>query len=154
MRQRRAASFYGHESEDEALEWEWVDEQLRESGLYWTNTRVPAHPHPRPVWGVWNDERLYLSIGTPLAREVLSVDPLVTVHLESGTDVVILEGLGVGESAHESVIDAYNAKYDWTYDIEEYGALTEVVPVKILAWRAAGWAGRESFTHSGRWDFL
>ncbi len=153
MREQSAPSFYGLESEDEPLEWEWVDEQLTASGLYWVSTRTAAHPHPRPVWGVWLDDRLFLSIGTPAARDVLEVDPLITVHLESGTDVVIVEAISVAESLDEAVIGAYNEKYDWTYDIEEYGALTEVVPVKILAWRAAGWAGRESFTHSGRWDF-
>ncbi len=153
MRIQRAPSFYGHESDDEALEWEWVDEQLRDAGLYWVSTRCEGHPHPRPVWGVWGDERLFLSIGTPLARDVLASDPLITVHLESGTDVVIVEALAVGESSSDDVIGAYDEKYEWTYDIEEYGSLIEVVPVKILAWRAAGWAGRDSFTHAGCWEF-
>ena len=51
------------------------------------------------------------------------------------------------------VIDAYDAKYDWTYDAVEYGQLTEVRPQTIIAWRAAGPAGRDGFVESGKWFF-
>jgi hypothetical protein len=78
------------------------------------------------------------------------------VHLDSGTDVVLIEGttgLATGGGTPSSVIDAYNAKYDWDYQVAEYGELIVVQPQRILAWRTAGWAGRESFQATGCWRF-
>jgi hypothetical protein len=28
-----------------------------------------------------------------------------------------------------------------------------VAPLKVVAWRSAGWAGREGFQHTGKWRF-
>jgi hypothetical protein len=40
--------------------------------------RTPGHPHPRPVWGIWSQQRLHLSIGSPAIlgaiREERAVD--------------------------------------------------------------------------------
>jgi hypothetical protein len=41
------------------------------------------------------DQRLLLSIGTPSTLRALLADPRVTVHLDSGTDVVMIEGRAV-----------------------------------------------------------
>jgi hypothetical protein len=144
--------FYGLPSDHEPLDWSWVEGQLLGSGIYWTVARTDGHPHPRPVWGVWQSPRLYLSIGTPALRRALAVDPSITVHLESGTDVVIVEGRVEGPCKDARVIAVYDEKYDWSYDVAEYGPLTEVAPSSVLAWQASGWAGRESFTRSGRWE--
>jgi hypothetical protein len=54
---------YGQISDKPALEWSWVNNQLQEAATYWVVGRTPAHPHPRPVWGVWDGQRLFLSIG-------------------------------------------------------------------------------------------
>jgi hypothetical protein len=145
--------FYGSPADHEPLAWTWVEGQLLASGIYWTVARSDGHPHPRPVWGVWQSSRLYLSIGTPALRSALDVDPAIAVHLESGTDVVIVEGSAEGRSDDARVIAAYDEKYDWSYDVAEYGPLTAVTPKRVLAWQASGWAGRESFTRSGRWAF-
>jgi hypothetical protein len=142
---------YGQSSDHARLDWSWVEGQLIASGIYWTVARSSGHPHPRPVWGVWRDARLYLSIGTPALRRALAADPAITVHLESGTDVVIVEGTTDGLCEDARVIAAYNEKYDWSYDLAEYGPLTAIAVSKVLAWQASGWAGRESFTRSGRW---
>jgi hypothetical protein len=105
------------------------------------------------VWGVWRDSHLYLSIGTPTTSKALVADPLVTVHLDSGTDVVIVEGRAVGPVLEPAVIADYDRKYDWSYDPVEYGPLTCVAPETILAWRAGGWAGRDGFQSTGRWRY-
>jgi hypothetical protein len=97
--------------------------------------------------------QLYLSIGAAFIRGALAADPRVTVHLDSGTDVVILDGRAEGPSEDERAIAAYDKKYDWSYDIAEYGPLTVISPSVILAWQAAGWAGRKGFQRSGRWEF-
>jgi hypothetical protein len=153
----RPLRLYTRPSDHDPLEWGWVNDQLRAAGTYWV---VPAAlpgprwpPHPRPVWGIWNERRLVLSIGSPVIRRLVEKDAPVTIHLESGTDVVIVEGVVAGPTDHADMITAYDAKYDWSYDVAEYGPLTVVVPTAVLAWRTAGWAGRDSFQQTGRWTF-
>src|SRR6476469_4063843 len=87
---------YGQVSDTPALEWPWVREQLERAGTYWVVARSVAHPHPRPGWGVWADDALPLSIGSPVMARQVSADPRVTVHLDSGTDVVVVEALASG----------------------------------------------------------
>ena len=154
MTPARAIRFYGQASEHATVDWEWVDEQLRRAGTYWVTARTTGNPHPRPVWGVWRSSRLFLSIGTPATRRTLSVDPAVTVHLDSGTEVVIVEGQVSGSSGDAEILAAYDKKYDWSYDLDEYGPLTRIVPSTVLAWRTGGWAGRDGFQQSGRWELL
>ena len=149
----RQAHFYGNPADHEPLAWSWVESELLRSGTYWVVARSSGHPHPRPVWGIWHGDRLYLSIGTPALQRALADDPVITAHLESGTDVVIVEGVVTGSSIDVNVIAAYDKKYDWSYDVSAYGPLVEAAPSKILAWRPAGWAGRESLQRSGMWKF-
>jgi hypothetical protein len=146
---------YTQPSEHPALEWAWVAGQLAAAGTYWVIAREGSpFPHPRPVWGVWHANLLHLSLGSPPLRRGLAADPHVTVHLESGIDVVIVEGLADTEAATSpEQLDVYRAKYDWDYDVGQYGELLRVTPARIIAWRARGWAGRESFAATGRWDF-
>lgn len=144
---------FGSPAGTRGLDWPWVDEQLLSAGAYWTVTPSEAHPHPRPVWGVWLRNVLFLSIGSPRLKADAQDDMPVTVHLGSVTDVVIVEGLIAGQNSEREVLDAYNAKYDWDYTVDEYGPFTTVAPVKVVAWRSAGWAGREGFQQTGKWRF-
>jgi hypothetical protein len=144
---------YGKQSEVAALDWEWVNAQLSSAGTYWVNASGGDHPHPRPVWGVWVDEWLHLSIGSPVVARLLERNPDVTVHLDSSNDVVIVEGTAVGRTDDLAVLRAYNEKYDWNYTVDEYGPLTRIAPTSALAWRSTGWAGRDGFQQTGRWRF-
>jgi hypothetical protein len=152
----RALRLYGIPSGQDPLAWSWVEEQLQAAGTYWLVARTPGHPHPRPVWGIWQDQRLHLSVASPTLLHAVDGDPLVTVHLDSGTDVVLVEGAVSGATKHgtpSTVIQAYNAKYDWDYQVAQYGQLIVVQPLRVLAWRTAGWAGRDSFQATGCWHF-
>jgi hypothetical protein len=151
----RPLSIYGSPTEVSQLDWAWVDGQLEAAGIYWVVVEAAGAPHPRPLWGLWTDHRLHLSIGSPVINRQLAAQtaPTVTAHLESGTDVVILEGSVVDTTEDPELLRRYDAKYDWTYTVEEYGPLTTVVPSTIIAWRSAGWAGRESFRTAGKWRF-
>ena len=76
------------------LPWAWATERLSRAHNYWIATTRPAgQPHSRPVWGVWLDTAFYFSTGS-LAAQNLAVQPAITVHLESGSEVVIIEGAG------------------------------------------------------------
>jgi hypothetical protein len=141
---------YGQVSEREPPDWAWVDAQLRDAGIYWVVPRGHGHPHTRPVWGVWSERSLYLSVGSPIIARALQEDPMVTVHLASGTDVVIVEGRVTGPCIETQILAQYDAKYDWSYTIDEYGPLTSVAPSTVLAWRSTDWAGRGGFTSTGR----
>ncbi len=144
---------HGAASDAPPLHWDWVDRQLRDAGTYWVSARTSGHPHPRPVWGVWRRDQLHLSIGTPAALRALARDPTVTVHLDSGVEVVIVEGRAVAAAGDADAIAEYDRKYDWSYDVERYGPLTAVAPQTVLAWRTAGRAGRDGFQQAGRWEF-
>ena len=144
---------YGEVSAHEPLTWSWVEGELEAAPTYWVVASTTAYPAARPVWGVWHDAVLHLSIGSPTIKRAIDGDPRVTVHLESGTDVVIVEGASTLVPTPPGIVRAYDAKYDWSYDTQEYGDLVRVEPSVVKAWRAAGWAGRDSFTRVGRWTF-
>ena len=151
--QPRRLFMYGQPSDLPLLDWAWVDAELAAAGIYWVTASGGDRPHPRPVWGIWANERLHLSIGSPVVARLLQQDPGLTVHLASSTDVVVVEGTVVGLVDDTAVLRAYNDKYESNYTIEEYGPLTGVAPTSVLAWRAEGWAGRDGFREAGRWRF-
>lgn len=142
---------FGRPAPVDGLEWGWVDEQLRDAPGYWIVTPGPSHPHPRPVWGIWVDQLLYLSVGSPRLAAGLGPGQPVTVNLGSVTDVVIVEGSSVGVADESDLIAAYNDKYEWNYTVDEYGPFTGIAPTKVIAWRSSGWAGRGGFQQTGRW---
>jgi hypothetical protein len=148
---------YGRRADLAPLDWSWVEQQLVAAGTYWVVTRSPGHPHPRPVWGVWLADELLLSIGSVILGRELAADHRVTVHLDSGTDVVVVEGRAAGvvtvPNAVDAFLEVYNPKYEWNYTIEEYGPPMRIVPTTVVAWRSAGWAGREGFQQAGKWSF-
>jgi hypothetical protein len=151
---RSTLRMYGQPSDHEQLEWAWAREQLESAGLYWVTPITTGHPHPRPVWGIWLDDELHLSIGSPVIRAALAEDPRLTVHLESATDVVIVEGRIIPATTTDAaVLAAYDTKYDWQYDADAYGPISRIAPDTVMAWRTAGWAGRESFQQTGSWTF-
>jgi hypothetical protein len=144
---------YGATVEHAPLDWSWVDDQLATAATYWLVAGGDRRPHPRPVWGAWMQDRLHLSIGSPALQRLAAPGAPVAVHLDSGVDVVIVEGVVTGECRTEEVLAAYDAKYQWAYDVDELGPLTTIAPSSVLAWRAAGRAGRDGFRQSGRWSF-
>ena len=145
---------FGAPSTNSQLAWSWVAQQLTAAETYWVDLAGSGpRPHARPVWGVWLDEQLHLSIGTPALRRVAMLGAPATVHLPDGLDVVIVEGEVAGPTSSADVIAAYDAKYDWTYDLEQFGPLTSIEPSNVLAWRTAGPAGRDGFAHTGRWSW-
>jgi pyridoxamine 5'-phosphate oxidase-like protein len=86
---------YGVSTDAEGLlPWSHVADRMTKALHYWICTVGPeAEPHATPVDGVWLDDRLYFG-GSPQTRRQrhLAANPSVCVHLESGSDVVILQG--------------------------------------------------------------
>lgn len=153
-RRAKGLRLYGAVGDEAALAWSWVEQQLAGAGTYWIVASTPGHPHSRPVWGIWYQEQLHLSIGSPSLLQVIRTGSAVTAHLDSGTDVVIVEGFSTPTAPTPAeVIEAYNQKYDWHYQVAQHGHLIRVAPAKVLAWRTAGWAGRDGFDVTGCWEF-
>jgi hypothetical protein len=110
---------YGDYIGSAELPWTWATERLTRARNYWiATTRSDGRPHSRPVWGVWFDNAFYFSTGS-LAASNLVTRPAITVHLESGSEVVIIEGVAerVNDTALvEQVVSQYNQKYNWNLD--------------------------------------
>jgi hypothetical protein len=82
------------ETEEGMVDWNWAVEQLEPAHNYWfSTTRPDGRPHAMPAWAVWVDDALYFE-GSPETRRArnLAQNPAISVHLESGSNVVILEG--------------------------------------------------------------
>lgn len=138
------------ESEDGLLPWGHVHQRLERARNYWVCTAsADGRPHAIPIWGAWTDQRVFFEGGrhTRWARN-LALNPRVAVHLESGDDVVILEGIVDHifrpDRALFRRIDAqYASKYDYkpsnnlkSPDDEPFpeGGLWAVRPQLVLAW--------------------
>lgn len=135
------------ESVEGMLPWSYVEERMPGARNYWLATvRPDGRPHSVPVWGIWLDGTFYFGGGrrTRKARN-LETNPHVVVHLESGDDVVILEGVAeeiTDPSLLVRIDDAYEAKY----------GIRHGTPIWALRPRAAyGW---DDFPKSAtRWLF-
>jgi hypothetical protein len=150
---RERLVMYGQVNDAPMLEWSTVVSRLESARFYWIDASSgEKHPHIRPVWGVWLGDALGLTVGSPRLRRLMQPDQLVTVHVDSATEVVIVEGRVAEPTAEPRVINAYNAKYDWTYDVTAYGPLLVVVPSSVIAWEAVGPDGREGFRATAKWS--
>jgi hypothetical protein len=82
------------ENNKDLLPWSFVVERMTAATNYWIGTASKdARPAATPVWGAWYEGKLYFD-GAPTTRRGrnISENPQVVVHLESGDQVVILEG--------------------------------------------------------------
>lgn len=123
------------------LSWDHVSQQLRDARNYWLVTvRADGRPHAAPIWAVWLDEALWFGTGLESVKgRNLTRDPRCTVHLESGDEVVVLEGRA-DRLDDDDAYRAYNAKYDVPADPEAFadlpqvGALFRFAPTAGQAW--------------------
>jgi hypothetical protein len=96
------------------LPWSWVEERLASGRNYWISTTRPdGAPHAMPVWGLWFEGALVFST-SPVSRKGrnFSRDPRTVAHLESGDEVVVLEG----EVEATTIDEACEQKYDYRSD--------------------------------------
>lgn len=131
---------------DGLLPWSHAAQRLADAHNYWiATTRPDGRPHVTPVWGVWLDDALFFD-GSPETRRGrnIAANPAVVAHLESGSDVVIVEGeatelVGAPLALRARLAAAYTEKYEAsgyapTPDVWENGGLYVLTPRKVLAW--------------------
>lgn len=146
---------YGIEAGTEGmLAWSWVQEQLEDARNYWVGTTRPdGRPHAVPVWGVWLEGALYFSTDRRSRKgRNLAANPALAVHLESGDDAVMLEGVAEEVSDPDLLkrfVAAYDAKYHFRPDSDNAGS-----PILALRPRTAyAWRERDFPKSATRWRF-
>ncbi len=122
------------------LPWRHVVERLGGALNYWlVTTRPDGRPHVTPVWGAWVAGALYFD-GIPTARWArnLAANPHAAVHLESGTDVVILDGLVedlvTGAEVAARIIEIWTAKYGRLLPQPNTSGIFRLQPRMSRAW--------------------
>ena len=136
------------------LPWEVVVERLSGARNYWIGTTRPdGKPHAAPVWGIVLEQTFYFSTGRQSRKNRnLTASPELVMHLESGDDVVIIEGVAEEETDPtllKNYAEAYQAKYQYKPDPSDPAAITYALrPHVVFAWLES------SFPNSAtRWDF-
>jgi nitroimidazol reductase NimA-like FMN-containing flavoprotein (pyridoxamine 5'-phosphate oxidase superfamily) len=75
------------------LPWSWAQEHLERALVYWLATSAPdGRPHLIPIWGAWVDDRWYVEGGQTRWQRNLRANPQLAIHVEFGSEVVIVEG--------------------------------------------------------------
>jgi hypothetical protein len=119
------------------LPWSFVEERMIAARNYWiSSTRPDGSPHASPVWGLWHQGSFCFSTGDQSVKgKNLSTNPFVSVHLESGDEVVILEGK-IKEVLDKDVLHALDKAYDKKYglDMQGPGLIFVLAVTKALAW--------------------
>ncbi|MBI5825579.1 MAG: pyridoxamine 5'-phosphate oxidase family protein [Chloroflexi bacterium] len=126
--------------------WEYVEKRLAESINYWLCSVYPdGRPHVIPRWGAFLDGKFYYD-GSPETRHAknLEKNPNMTLHLESGNDVVIMDGTTHPASKPDfELAQRLSAVYCAKYESDGYapkpsqwdeGGLYVFTPRQCLAW--------------------
>jgi general stress protein 26 len=128
-------------TEGSLIQWSWVEAQMTVSKSYWVGTvGANGRPHIMPVWGMWFEGAFYFGTDAKSRKaRNLALSPNIAVHLESGDDAVILEGIAerVTDSGFlERFSDAYKVKYEYRPDLNDPVTATYMlVPRVVFAWR-------------------
>ena len=137
------------------LPFAWVEERMAASRNYWVaTTRHDGRPHVIPVWGLWLDGAFFFSTDPDsLKGRNIARDPRVVVHLESGDEVVVMEGDLVREhdaGALSRFSEAYDAKYRVRPDVSD----PDAGPVYRLKHHTAlAWLEKDFPSTATRWQF-
>ena len=110
---------YGQPSGGRTLDWAEVERRLVAASNHWlATTRPNGAPHVTPVWGVWVRDAFYFDgIPTALWARNASRNPAACVHLESGDEVVILDGVvedlpAIADAGlARAIVDQWSEKY-------------------------------------------
>jgi len=153
--------------------WDYVAQQLTDARNYWLcSVRSPSQaearagqasgrPHCVPRWAVYLDGKIYYD-GSPETRHARNImeNPHVSLHLESGSQAVILEGTsrpaGVPSAELAGRLSAaYKAKYaadGYAPEPDQWdqGGLYVFTPRQCLAWTVFN-EDPTKFVFEGEW---
>jgi hypothetical protein len=137
---------------DVAATWARAVEQIANAHNYWISTTRPdGRPHAMPVWGVWVDGALLFGTDrTSRKGRNIAANAAIVAHLESGDDVVVLEG--VAEEVADAAllaryVEAYDAKYQFRLDTSDAATVTYALRPRV----AFTWLERDFTGSALRW---
>ena len=136
----------------ELLPWSFVESRMADARNYWLATVSQVNiPHAAPVWGVWHAGALFFGTD-PASRKArnLAVNPQSVFHLESGDEVVIMEGLAV-QVTDRHFLDQINNLYTQKYDIDV--DLLNTLTFRLQPRRAFAWLESAYPQTATRWEF-
>jgi hypothetical protein len=146
---------YGMKTPHKFLPFSHAEERLSKSRNYWICTARPdGRPHSIPVWGFWLDGAFYFGTGrTTRKAKNIAHNADLSVHLESGDDVVILEGtaseIDLSDKTTVKKLDAASrAKYKMPLMLMPESVIYSVRPRVVLAWTESDFP-----TNATRWQF-
>ena len=136
----RMAAEFGLKPRQRYLPWSHAASRLEESRNYWIVTvGRGGEPHAMPVWGFWRNGAIYFGTARDSRKwRNLEANPKVVVHLESGDDVVVVEGVA-REVTDKQEIAALSPLSEKKYgmwmplDPKKHVAVA-VNPRKVFAW--------------------
>ncbi len=138
---------------DALLSWSHAVARLLQSRSYWlATTRPDGRPHVTPLWGVWVDGALYFD-GLPTTQWArnLAKNPTAAVHLESGEDVVILEGVmddpETSPELGKRIVEAWDVKYGRLHPDPVGSGIFRFRPRTARGWSTS------SLADGTRWQF-
>lgn len=131
------------ETEDGLLNLDSVRERLAAARNYWVCTAsADGVPHAVPVWGAVVNDTVVFGAGPRSTRNLIA-NAAVTVHLESGDEVVIAQGVAEriehpDPALSKALDDQFADKYDWRPSTESETPVGEgsfaLLPERIIAW--------------------
>jgi pyridoxamine 5'-phosphate oxidase-like protein len=133
-------SGYGIASGDDGqLAWSWVERECTRSRNYWIcTTRPDGRPHAIPVWGLWLDGAVLFSTDPESTKaRNFTARPEAVIHLESGDEVVVLEGRiePMDRALLPEFVKRYEKKYSFRPSETETAGVFSLRPERVLAWR-------------------
>ncbi|MHB2017999.1 MAG: pyridoxamine 5'-phosphate oxidase family protein [Candidatus Xenobia bacterium] len=138
-RRLQAPATYGLAKDGELLPWHWAEERLRSAHNYWLATVTPqGRPHVAPVWGMWVENRFFFSTDYR-SRKGLNLQhaPHATLHLESGDEVVIVEGMVAPAEDMKLLLAPYAEKYGTPCDFDPSSRGYWLTPTRAMGWTEA-----------------
>ena len=146
---------YGLKPRKQYLPFSHAEERLTRSRNYWICTSRPdGRPHSIPVWGFWMDGALYFGTARSSRKaRNLAHNAAVSIHLDSGDDVVILEGavveIDLSDKPQLKKLDAASrVKYKTPMMVTPENVLYSVRPRVVLAWTE-----KDFPNNATRWQF-
>jgi general stress protein 26 len=134
------------------LPWSFVEEHMVKSRNYWIGSAKPdGRPHVAPVWGLWHAGAFYFSTGSASQKgRNIAANAAITVNLESGDDVVILEGIAEKVS-DKALLTALDKDYKQKYGFPMQNPGGPIYNLKVQ--RAFAWREGDFPSSATRWIF-
>ncbi|HLW89295.1 MAG TPA: pyridoxamine 5'-phosphate oxidase family protein [Terriglobales bacterium] len=147
---------YGLKARKKYLPFSHAETRLAKSRNYWICTARPdGRPHSIPVWGFWIDGAVYFGTARSSRKASnLAHNPAVSIHLDSGDDVVILEGT----AAEVNVKDKLTFKKLDAASRVKYKMPMTPVPGQSIVYRVRphvvlAWTEKDFPNNATRWEF-